>query len=216
MQRGPVQRDVGGLRLLRKSDFRASRSRRVTRRVRSGGGRGGPHPAFRCSAGLGGVPRPGGSAGTRWDGIPHPALHSLRRAARRANHDVLSRPQRELPRAQGVPESRRGIRPMRADVVVIGAGVVGCSVAYHLAKAGNWRITVVDRGGGSTENATGGFRAQFATAVNVQLSLLSLRKLLCFAEETGVEPGYRPCGYLFVASTPWQVQRLREALAVQR
>lgn len=105
---------------------------------------------------------------------------------------------------------------MRADVVVIGAGVVGCSVAYHLAKAGGWRVSVVDRGGGSTERATGGFRAQFATPINVQLSLLSLDKLRRFAEETGIDPGYRPCGYLFVASHPSQLQRLREALAIQR
>ncbi|MGO8970633.1 MAG: NAD(P)/FAD-dependent oxidoreductase [Myxococcaceae bacterium] len=105
---------------------------------------------------------------------------------------------------------------MRADVVIVGAGVVGCSVAYHLAQAGGWRVTVVDRGDGSTERATGGFRAQFATSVNVKLSLLSLQKLLCFADETGVEPGYRPCGYLFIAAAPSQLQRLREALAVQR
>ncbi len=105
---------------------------------------------------------------------------------------------------------------MRADVVVVGAGVVGCSIAYHLAKAGSCRVTVVDRGGGSTERATGGFRAQFATPVNVRLSLLSLQKLLRFADETGIEPGYRPCGYLFVASTALQLQRLRDALAVQR
>src|SRR5208282_1297681 len=105
---------------------------------------------------------------------------------------------------------------MRADVVVIGGGVVGCSVAFHLATAGNWRVTVVDRGGGSTERATGGFRAQFATEVNVRLSLLSLRKLLSFADETGVEPGYSPSGYLFVAATGPQLQQLRAALSVQR
>ena len=105
---------------------------------------------------------------------------------------------------------------MTADVVVIGGGVVGSSVAYHLAQAGAQRVTVVDRGGGSTERATGGFRAQFATAVNVQLSLLSLEKLRRFCDETGVDSGYRACGYLFVASAAEQIERLREALAVQR
>ncbi|MGO9832378.1 MAG: NAD(P)/FAD-dependent oxidoreductase [Myxococcaceae bacterium] len=105
---------------------------------------------------------------------------------------------------------------MRADVVIVGAGVVGCSVAYHLAQAGAGRVTVVDQGNGSTERATGGFRAQFATPINVKLSLLSRQKLLRFSEETGVEPGYRPCGYLFIAAAPAQLQRLREALAVQR
>jgi sarcosine oxidase, subunit beta len=105
---------------------------------------------------------------------------------------------------------------MRADVVVIGGGVVGCSVAYHLARAGGGRVTVVDRGGGSTERATGGFRVQFATPINVRLSLLSLESLLRFADETGVDPGYAPSGYLFVAAKPLQLDRLREALAIQR
>jgi sarcosine oxidase subunit beta len=105
---------------------------------------------------------------------------------------------------------------MRADAVVIGGGVVGCSVAYHLARAGMQGIIVLDRGSGSTERATGGFRAQFASDINVRLSLVSLEKLLRFADETGVDPGYQPCGYLFIASAAQQLERLREALAVQR
>jgi sarcosine oxidase, subunit beta len=105
---------------------------------------------------------------------------------------------------------------MTADVIVIGGGVIGWSVAYHLAKAGARRVTVVDRGGGSTERATGGFRAQFATPVNVRLSLLSLEKLRAFADETGVDSGYAPCGYLFIAANALQLARLREAVAIQR
>jgi sarcosine oxidase, subunit beta len=104
---------------------------------------------------------------------------------------------------------------MTSDVVVIGGGVVGSSVAYHLARAGVERITVVDRGGGTTERATGGIRGQFATAINVRLSLLSLEKLGRFLEETGVDPGYAPHGYLFVAGTDGELERLREGLRVQ-
>jgi sarcosine oxidase, subunit beta len=102
------------------------------------------------------------------------------------------------------------------DVLVVGGGVVGWSVADHLARAGVRKVLVVDRGGGSTERATGGFRAQFATEVNVRLSLLSRRKLLAFQEETGVDPGYRPAGYLFLAATPAQTRQLAAALEVQR
>ena len=105
--------------------------------------------------------------------------------------------------------------PVSWDVLVVGGGVVGWSVAHHLARAGVRRILVVDRGGGSTERATGGFRAQFATEVNVRLSLLSLDKLLAFQEETGVDPGYRPAGYLFLAATEAQRQQLGTALEVQ-
>jgi sarcosine oxidase subunit beta len=102
------------------------------------------------------------------------------------------------------------------DVLVIGGGVIGWSVAHHLALARAGRIAVIDRGGGSTERATGGFRAQFATEVNVRLSLLSRQKLLALAEETGVDPGFRPAGYLFLAATEEQRRNLADARAVQR
>ncbi|MGZ6097016.1 MAG: NAD(P)/FAD-dependent oxidoreductase [Myxococcaceae bacterium] len=105
---------------------------------------------------------------------------------------------------------------MSWDILVVGGGVMGWSVAHHLARAGQRRILVVDRGGGSTERATGGFRAQFATEVNVRLSLLSRRKLETFHEETGVDPGFLPAGYLFLAGEEAQRERLATALEVQR
>lgn len=105
------------------------------------------------------------------------------------------------------------------DVIVLGAGVIGCSVAYHLATLGAGRIGVLERapnlGRGSTGKATGGFRCQYSTAINVRLSLLAREKLLRFQDETGVDPEYRPCGYLLVASTEAQMQTLRDALRVQ-
>jgi sarcosine oxidase subunit beta len=106
-----------------------------------------------------------------------------------------------------------------ASVVIIGAGVIGASVAYHLARRG-WRdILVLDRshgpGQGSTGKATGGFRAQYATPINVRLSLLSRDKLRCFAEETGGDAGYVPAGYLWLASTPSELEVLRTARKVQ-
>ena len=107
----------------------------------------------------------------------------------------------------------------RASVAVIGGGVVGASVAYHLARAG-WRdVVVLDRGAGpgegSTGRATGGFRAQYATAINVRLSLLARDKLRCFVAETGVDPGYEPVGYLWLAGTQSELAALREAQRVQ-
>jgi sarcosine oxidase subunit beta len=106
-----------------------------------------------------------------------------------------------------------------AEVVVIGAGVVGASVAYHLAARGCGSVLVLERdrgpGRGSTGRATGGFRAQFGSEINVRLSLLSREKLLRFEEEVGVDPGYRPCGYLFVADDEAHLGALREALEIQ-
>lgn len=105
------------------------------------------------------------------------------------------------------------------DVLVVGAGVVGASAAWHLARRGR-RVTVVERasavGAGSTGRATGGFRAQFGSEVNVRLSLLSREKLLRFEAETGVDPGYRQTGYLFLANTAAQLAELARAREVQR
>src|SRR5919199_5100538 len=106
-----------------------------------------------------------------------------------------------------------------AEVVIIGGGVIGASVAYHLAARGCRDVLVIERGAqpgeGSTGRATGGFRAQFATKVNVRLSLLSREKLLAFREETGVDPGFRQCGYLFIAGSEAELAALVAAQAVQ-
>jgi sarcosine oxidase subunit beta len=107
----------------------------------------------------------------------------------------------------------------RAEIVIIGAGVIGASVAYHLAARGCRDVLVVERGAGigsgSTRHATGGFRAQFGTAVNVRLSLLSREKLLGFEAEHGVEAGFRQHGYLFLASCERELAALELARRIQ-
>jgi sarcosine oxidase subunit beta len=107
-----------------------------------------------------------------------------------------------------------------AEVVIVGGGIVGASVAYHLAARGVRDVLVLERGRrpgvGSTGRATGGFRAQFGTEVNVRLSLLSREKLMRFREETGVDPDFRQRGYLFVATSEAELAALVLAQAVQR
>jgi sarcosine oxidase subunit beta len=107
-----------------------------------------------------------------------------------------------------------------AEVVIIGAGVIGASIAYHLAKEGCGSVLVLERhrepGQGSTGRATGGFRAQFGSEVNARLSLLSREKLVRFEEELGTDPGYHPCGYLFLAGDEAQLDALRDAQGIQK
>ncbi|HVT17158.1 MAG TPA: FAD-binding oxidoreductase [Thermoanaerobaculia bacterium] len=100
-----------------------------------------------------------------------------------------------------------------AEVVIVGGGVIGASVAYHLAVRGCREVLVLERepelGRGSTGRATGGFRAQFASEIDVRLSLLAREKLLRFRDEVGADSGYRPCGYLFLAEAPARLAALR-------
>ena len=108
----------------------------------------------------------------------------------------------------------------RAAVAVIGGGVMGASIAYHLARSGVDDVVIIDRahgpGAGSTGRATGGFRAQFATPINIQLSLISREALLRFEDETGVNPGYEQVGYLWLALSEQSLERLRAVNRMQR
>jgi sarcosine oxidase subunit beta len=106
-----------------------------------------------------------------------------------------------------------------AAVAIIGGGVMGASVAYHLAALGQRDVVILDcadgPGAGSTGRATGGYRAQYATPINVRLSLLARAKLRRFADETGVDPGYAPAGYLWLAANAAELDVMRAGRAVQ-
>lgn len=109
--------------------------------------------------------------------------------------------------------------PASADVVIIGGGVMGMSTAYHLARAAAGRILLLERepafGLGATGRCAGGVRYQFATEVNVRLSLASLSLLERFQEDTGVDPQYRKCGYLFVLTSPDDLSTFQANLSMQ-
>jgi len=88
-----------------------------------------------------------------------------------------------------------------ADAVIVGGGVIGASVAYHLAKRGIRDIVVFERdrlGSGSTGKNAGGIRLQFSTEINVRLSQRSLPRLEAFAEEMGIDIAFHQVGYLFL------------------
>jgi sarcosine oxidase subunit beta len=90
------------------------------------------------------------------------------------------------------------------DVVIIGGGIVGSSIAYHLAESGCSNVLIVERNEkqemGSTGKSMGGVRAQFSTAVNIRMSLYSIDTFSRFEELTGNTADYRANGYLFAAT----------------
>ena len=107
-----------------------------------------------------------------------------------------------------------------ADVVVVGGGAVGASAAYHLADAGAGRILLLEReaslGTGSTGRCAGGFRHQFSSRINIELSLASIPLITGFTEQHGLPLDVDQDGYLFLVRTEPTWQSFLGALDLQR
>ena len=102
----------------------------------------------------------------------------------------------------------------KADAVIAGGGVVGCALAYHLARRGV-EVALFEReelGSQSTARCAGGVRQQFSSEANVRLQQLAVRELLRFHEETGGHADFRQLGYLFLLTRPDQVADFRNLL----
>jgi sarcosine oxidase subunit beta len=94
--------------------------------------------------------------------------------------------------------------PDQAEVVVIGGGVIGTSIAFHLAEAGVRDVVVVERndlGSGSTCKAAGGVRAQFSDELNIRLGARSIELFQRFPQRPGQEIDLHQVGYLFLLSS---------------
>jgi len=108
--------------------------------------------------------------------------------------------------------------PHRASVVVVGGGVIGTSIAFHLAEAGVPEVVLIERdelGAGSTSKAAGGVRAQFSDALNIQLGARSLRAFADFGARPGQEIDFRAVGYLFLLSRPEDVAAFERSIELQ-
>src|SRR5512135_454852 len=117
-----------------------------------------------------------------------------------------------------IPAGRPGLMHS-ADVVIIGGGIVGSSIAWHLTEAGCRSVLVLERethqGKGSTGKSMGGVRAQFSTPVNIQMSLYSIPFYAAFEERLRHPSGYRPQGYLFLATREAHLKYLRTNFELQ-
>ena len=106
-----------------------------------------------------------------------------------------------------------------ADVAIVGAGIMGVSTAYHLARLGVRRVVVLERDtvcSGSTALASGGIRHQYANRLGVELTTHSIVTFERFEEEFGVDPNFRQHGYLILIATEEALALARGSVALQR
>src|SRR3954471_11780542 len=107
-----------------------------------------------------------------------------------------------------------------ADVVIIGGGCMGASVAYHLSRRGVTDVLLIEReqmlATGSTGRNAGGVRHQFSNEANIRLSLESIALLERFADEVGHPIDFHQDGYLFLLSSPASVETFQANVALQR
>ena len=103
------------------------------------------------------------------------------------------------------------VNRLNADVVVVGAGVIGASVSYHLARTG-LRVVTLEAFDGPAEGSTGrsfaSIRAQWADSLNIEIAWRSIQQYRNFLGQHGRDIGYRPSGYLLlVEQSAWRAQR---------
>jgi len=108
-----------------------------------------------------------------------------------------------------------------ADIVIVGAGIIGGSVAFHLLQRDPaLRVVVLEKevepGTGATSKATGGVRFQFSTEANVRLTQLSYRYFTHAEEILGSPVDFTRHGYLFVTTDPATLEQCRGNVALQR
>ncbi len=99
--------------------------------------------------------------------------------------------------------------------MIVGGGVIGASIAYHLTARGARSVLVLERdvlGAGSTGKNAGGIRQQFSSEINVRLSQLSLPRFERFEDEFGIDIAFQQVGYLFLITEERDVATFERSL----
>jgi glycine/D-amino acid oxidase-like deaminating enzyme len=106
--------------------------------------------------------------------------------------------------------------PEHADVIVVGGGVIGCSVLYHLAKAGVRNAILLERhqiSSGTTWHAAALVTTLRATSTLTQISVYTADLYAALEQETGQSTGFRRCGNLNIAATPERFESIRRMMS---
>ncbi|MCK4740885.1 MAG: FAD-dependent oxidoreductase [Anaerolineales bacterium] len=117
------------------------------------------------------------------------------------------------------PETGNTLLPSHAQVVIVGGGVIGCSVAYHLTKLG-WRdVVLLERTqltAGTTWHAAGLIVSGFSTETTIHMAKYTRDLYERLGEETGQDTGFKPIGYLQPATNPNRLDSLRRRATFAR
>lgn len=106
-----------------------------------------------------------------------------------------------------------------ADVVIIGGGIQGCSIAYNLAKRGQRNIIILEKktcANGSSGRCGAGFRQQFGTEMNCILARESVKIFEQLSEELDYDIEFNQKGYLILAYTEKEVSQFKKNVRLQR
>ncbi|MHB1610915.1 MAG: NAD(P)/FAD-dependent oxidoreductase [Sulfobacillus sp.] len=106
------------------------------------------------------------------------------------------------------------------EVIIIGGGLVGLSIAYHLVERGVRDIVLLERepmwAWGSSARSAGGVRLEFSHPSSVRFSQYGLEMFHSFEDLFGISASFNPCGYLFVTRDPQRWNIMVELAAMQR
>jgi sarcosine oxidase subunit beta len=108
--------------------------------------------------------------------------------------------------------------PKTADFVILGAGVMGASIAFHLARRKAGRILVLDKdhvGSGGSGRSSALIRMHYSFPAEVQLALISLKMFEHWREIVGEAGEFRKTGFVRIVH-PNETERLKQNVAMQR